>query len=138
MDYSPPGSSVNGDSPGQKTGVGSQSLLQGIFPTQGSNPGLPHCRRILYHLSHQGISIYESQVISSIQFLRMWEEEGEVSKCRIFIRQRKEGFYAPILYPKRVLLLRKVQISKLLLTFYAINTKNENTRQKLSFYFYFS
>ena len=34
--------------------VGSLSLLQGIFPTQGSNPGLPHCRRILYQLSHQG------------------------------------------------------------------------------------
>ena len=41
------------DSPGQNPGVGSRSLLQGIFPTQGSNPGLPHCRRILYHLSHQ-------------------------------------------------------------------------------------
>ena len=41
-------------SPGQNTGVGSLSLLQGIFPTQGSNPGLPHCRRILYQLSHQG------------------------------------------------------------------------------------
>ena len=36
------------------TGVGSRSLLQGIFPTQGSNPGLLHCRWILYHLSHQG------------------------------------------------------------------------------------
>ena len=35
------------------TGVGSLSLLQGIFPTQGSNPGLPHCRQILYQLSHQ-------------------------------------------------------------------------------------
>ena len=40
--------------PGQNTGVGSLSLLQGIFPTQGSNPGLPYCRRILYQLSHQG------------------------------------------------------------------------------------
>ena len=40
--------------PGQNTGVGSLSLLQGIFPTQGSNPGLPHCRRILHQLSHQG------------------------------------------------------------------------------------
>ena len=39
---------------GQNTLVGSHSLLQGIFPTQGSNPGLPHCRRILYQLSHQG------------------------------------------------------------------------------------
>ena len=41
------------NSPGQNTGVGSLSLLQGIFPTQGSNPGLPHCRRILYQLSHK-------------------------------------------------------------------------------------
>ena len=40
--------------PGQNTGMGSLSLLQGIFPTQGSNPGLPHCRQILYQLSHQG------------------------------------------------------------------------------------
>ena len=38
---------------GQNTGVGSLFLLQGIFPTQGSNPGLPHCRRILYQLSHK-------------------------------------------------------------------------------------
>ena len=42
------------NSPGQDTGVGSLSLLQGIFPTQGSNPGLLHCRQILYQLSHQG------------------------------------------------------------------------------------
>ena len=42
------------NSPGQNTGVGSHSLLQGIFPTQGSNPGLLHCRQILYQLSHKG------------------------------------------------------------------------------------
>ena len=42
------------NSPGQNAGVGTLSLLQGIFPTQGSNPGLLHCRRVLYHLSHQG------------------------------------------------------------------------------------
>ena len=42
------------NSPGQNTGVGSLSLLQGIFPTQGSNPGLPHCRGILYKLSPKG------------------------------------------------------------------------------------
>ena len=41
------------NSPGRNTGVGSLSLPQGIFPTQGSNPGLPHCRRILYQLSHK-------------------------------------------------------------------------------------
>ena len=39
---------------GKNTEESSHSLLQGIFPTQGSNPGLLHCRRILYHLSHQG------------------------------------------------------------------------------------
>ena len=42
------------NSPGQNTGVGSLSPLQGIFPTQGLNPGLPSCRQILYQLSHQG------------------------------------------------------------------------------------
>ena len=42
------------NSPGQNTGVGSLSLLQGIFPTHGSNPGLPHCRQILHQLSHKG------------------------------------------------------------------------------------
>ena len=42
------------NSPGQNTGVASLSLLQGIFPTQGSNPGLPYYRRILYQLSYQG------------------------------------------------------------------------------------
>ena len=54
MDGSSPGSSVHGDSLGKNTGVGCHALLQGIFPTQGSNPGLPHCRWILYHLIHQG------------------------------------------------------------------------------------
>ena len=42
------------NSPGQNTGVGSHFFLQGIFPAQGLNPGLPHCRQILYQLSHQG------------------------------------------------------------------------------------
>ena len=51
VDCSPP---VHGDSPGKNTGVGCHALLQGIFPTQGSNPGHPHCRQIIYQLSHQG------------------------------------------------------------------------------------
>ena len=42
------------DSPGKNTGVGCHFLLQEIFLTQGLNPGLPHCRQMLYHLSHQG------------------------------------------------------------------------------------
>ena len=47
MDYSPPGSSVHGDSPGKDTRLGCHALFQGIFPTQVLNPDLPHCRRIL-------------------------------------------------------------------------------------------
>ena len=52
MDCSPPGSSVHGIFPGKNTGVGCHFLLQGIFPTQGLNPGLLNRRRIPYHLSH--------------------------------------------------------------------------------------
>ena len=49
-----PGFSVHGDAPGKNTGMDCHALHQQIFPTQGSNSGLPHCRRILYQLSHQG------------------------------------------------------------------------------------
>ena len=55
MDCRLPGSSVHGIFPGKNTGVGCHFLLQGIVLTQGSNPGLLHCRKTLYHLSHEGI-----------------------------------------------------------------------------------
>ena len=45
---------------GQNTGVGSLSLLQGIFPTQGLNPGLPNCRQIFYQLSHEESSFWNA------------------------------------------------------------------------------
>ena len=54
VDWSPPGSSVHANSPGKNTGMGCHAHLQGIFLTQASNPGLPHCRHILYSLSYQG------------------------------------------------------------------------------------
>ena len=72
MDCSPPGSSVHGDSPGKNTGVGSHILLQEIFPTQGSNPGLPHCRVILYHLSHQGSPHPPAVVVQSLSRVRLF------------------------------------------------------------------
>ena len=53
MDCSPPGSSAHEDFPGKNTGVGCHALLEGIFPTQGSNPGLI-ADRFFYCLSHQG------------------------------------------------------------------------------------
>ena len=51
------------NSPGQKTWVGSLSLLQGIFPTQGSNPGLLHHRQILYQLSYEGSPVELFQIL---------------------------------------------------------------------------
>ena len=62
MDCSPPGSLVHGNSPGKRTGVGCHALLQGIFPTQGSNSGLPHCGHTLYHLSHQGRGTLQTNI----------------------------------------------------------------------------
>ena len=54
MDCIQPGSSGPWTSQGKNTGVDSYSLLQGIFPTQGSNSALSHCRQMLYRLGHQG------------------------------------------------------------------------------------
>ena len=54
MDCSLPDFSIHRDSPGKNTEVGCHALLQGIFSNQGLNSGLPHCRQILYCLSHQG------------------------------------------------------------------------------------
>ena len=66
------------NSPGEYIGVGCLSILQGIFPNQGSNPGLLHCRQILYHLSQQGsplflspsLFIYLLSICVSIIYLR--------------------------------------------------------------------
>ena len=61
------------DSPGQNTGVGCHSLHQGIFPTQGLNLSLLHCRQILYPLSHQGTSgtMYYLKIL--YWFLKLWK-----------------------------------------------------------------
>ena len=75
------------DSPGQNTGMGSCSLLQGIFPTQGSNPGLLQCRWILYQLSHQGSPyigyyIYEaSQVALEVKKVRVLATQSCPTLC---------------------------------------------------------
>ena len=53
MDCSLPRSSVHGHSPGKNTGASCHALFQGIFSTQGLNPGLLHCRWILYHVNYQ-------------------------------------------------------------------------------------
>ena len=61
----------------KNTGVGSHSVIQGIFLTQGSNSGLPHCRQILYHMSHQGSLILylenpkDQKTVRINEFLKM-------------------------------------------------------------------
>ena len=77
------------NSPGQNTGVGSLSLLKGIFPTQGSNPGLPHCRQILYHLSHQGSPrILEWVSLSLLQWIFPTQESNwGLLHCRWILYQ---------------------------------------------------
>ena len=72
MNCSPAGSSVHGESPGKDTGVRCHALLQGIFPTQGSNPGLLHCRQIPYRLSHQGNSPVTIRQASPCGFQRLF------------------------------------------------------------------
>ena len=67
------------NSPGQNTGVGSLSRLQRIFPTQGLNPGLLHCRWILYQLSHKGsprILEWVLSHVSCVQLCNLWSPPG--------------------------------------------------------------
>ena len=59
------------DSPGQNTGVGSLSVLQGIFPTQGSNRGLLHCGQIIYQLSHKGSPRILEWVLSHVSCVQL-------------------------------------------------------------------
>ena len=79
MDCSSPGSSVHWDSPGKNTGVGCHALLQGIFSTQKSNPGLPHCRWILYQLNYQGsptvlhtVTLFENTITEDVKMSSYW------------------------------------------------------------------
>ena len=88
MDYS------SWDSPSQNTGVGSLSPLQGIFLTQGSNPGLPHCRQILYQLSYHGrVEVRRFRRYLGGRLERMWwlkaMDSGDESWGRTFL----QGFW---------------------------------------------
>ena len=73
MDCRPPGSSVHAASPGKNTRVGCHDLLQGIFLTQQLNPGLLHCRWILYHLSHQGSFLLRDLGTRKMHLLRAFQ-----------------------------------------------------------------
>ena len=74
------------NSPGQNTGVGSLSLLQGIFPTQGSNLGLPHWRQILYQLSHKG-SWYGLDDCKKITLASEWKNLRRLRKYNKCVKE---------------------------------------------------
>ena len=91
MDGSLPGSSVHGVSPGKNTGVGCHVLLQEIFTMQGSNPGLPHCWRILYHLSHQGrpeLKKGKWKRSTAAHPFAISEHKGQKEDCKHFQREK--------------------------------------------------
>ena len=87
-------------SPGQNTGVGTCSLLQGIFPTQGLNPGLPHCRRILYQLNHQVIPRIVGWVAYPFSSRSSWPRNRIGVSCiigRFFTRWHSSSTHSSIL-----------------------------------------
>ena len=79
------------NSSGQNTGVGSQSLLQGIFPTQGSNPGLPHCKQILYQMSHKG-SLRILEWVAYLFSRRSSPSNQDLLDCRQILYQLSRFF----------------------------------------------
>ena len=74
-DWDPPGFSVRGNSPDKNIGVSCHALLQGISPTQGLNPNLPHGRQILYCLSHQGRPTILEWVAYPLRKGNFWNKE---------------------------------------------------------------
>ena len=92
VDCRPPGSSVHGDSPDKNAGCVAMPSSRRFFPTQGLNPGLPPCRWILYHLSHQGSQQgrpSHSVVSDSLQLHELhspWDSPGQntgVGSCSL-------------------------------------------------------
>ena len=83
------------NSPGKNTGVGSHSFFQEIFPTQDSNPGLLHCRQILYRLSHQESLVFVTNLLyilappSPLQSspLELWHAVPRLEVLRKFAEQ---------------------------------------------------
>ena len=86
------------NSPGKSSGVSYHSLLQGIFPTQRLNPGLPHCRQILYQLSHQGIPYVLFASLSMFCQLHVLSVQMITWSLCSWIHRRKD-FHS--LFPKR-------------------------------------
>ena len=112
MDCSPPGSCVRGDSTGKNTGVGCHGLLQGIFPTQGSNPGVHHCRWIPPGKpKNTGVSI-----LSLLQGILQNQEPTQafLNRRQIFYPLSYQG--SPFVSPVQVCILNSSHFSSSMFT----------------------
>ena len=92
------------DSPGKNTGVSCHSLLQGLFLTQGSNPGLLHGRRILYSLSHQGSLLDPTQFMPPTCFhksrlLDAWKLRYSKQISWLFLLPHSQWFSSQVYSP---------------------------------------
>ena len=98
------------DSPGKNTGVGFHFLLQGIFLTQGLNPGLPHCRQTLYPLSHQGSPDNYVLIVKGIYFFPI-----QLQLLRINAKELDNNEYLcmHLSYHHRIILKNKFLVKKL-------------------------
>ena len=99
MDCSLPGSAVHGCSPGKNTGVGCHALLQGIFPIQGLNSGLPHCRQILYQLyTREAQEYWRGGSLFLLQGIFMTQELNQgLLHCRILYQLSHQGTWCIII-----------------------------------------
>ena len=102
------------DSPGKNTGVDCHFLLQGIFPIQGLNPGLLHCRQILYHLSHQGS--LTTRVNPSTYFLRRYATMLN-QELSILIPNSKSFIYMLFSFNQRIMKITYKRVCFWLLVF---------------------
>ena len=82
------------DSPGRNTGVGCHFLLQEIFPTQGSNLGLPYCRQMLYHLSQRGSSKVEQKRKRALNYSQV--QAYVECECECEVTQSCPTLYDPV------------------------------------------
>ena len=115
------------DSPGKNTGMGRYALLQGIFPTQGSNPGLPNCRQILYCLSHQGIIKQTTVDLHNFTAMHTWQiwltEVTVILSLQCIARTKYKNFHTAMTNsqekkkkkkPLKIITKNKTQVMKVL------------------------
>ena len=110
------------NSPGKNTGVGCHALLQGIFPTRGTNLGLLHCRQILYHLSHLG---NPKETSTSIQWNT--SEATEIS----YWNMQQHGWISNAWWNLEEAKLKKATDSVIPFTWHYVQVKNRQTQNRL-------